>query len=158
MCSRCGPPLPSFDFEVLDGNDLPESWVGRRVGVETVTSPQRLTVGQLQSKSAWRLIVVDDRTGEVRCIPWIVVEAVSLLEEEPHAQTARQEAKRVPRLGDRHALAHGRGVPAAYERFLGWPVAVVLAMLWLGGLALLGLCALALYLVGALLVRTLVGA
>jgi hypothetical protein len=158
MRSRCRPPLPSFELEVLDGNDLPESWVGRQVSVETVTSPQRLTVGQLQSKSAWRLIVVDDRTGEVRCIPWIAVEAVSLLEEEPEAQTARREEKRVPRL-DRHARPHGRGVPAAYERFLGWPVAVVLAMVWLlGGLALLGLCALALYLVGALLVRALAGA
>jgi len=158
MRSHCGPPIPSFDFEVLDGNDLPESWVGRQVGVETVTSPQELTIGQLQSKSAWRLIVIDDRTGKVRCIPWIAVEAVSLLEEEPKAQTARREAKRVPRPGDRHARPHGRGVPAAYEWFLGWPVAVVLAMLWLGGLALLGLCALALYLVGALLVRVLVGA
>jgi hypothetical protein len=153
MRSRCGPPLPSVDFEVLDGNDLPESWVGRQVGVETVTSPQRPTVGQLQSKSAWRLVVVNERTGEVRCIPWIAVEAVSLLEEEPQAQTARREAKRVPRPGDPCTQrAHGRGVPAAYERFLGWPVAVVLAMLWLGGLTLLSLCALALYLVGALLV------
>lgn len=97
MRSRCGPPIPSFDLEVLDGNDIPERWVGRQVGVETVSS-LGITAGWLQSKSAWRLVVVDDRTGEARCIPWVDVEAVSLLEEEPEAQTARREAERVPRL------------------------------------------------------------
>src|SRR5688500_14202346 len=74
-------PPCSLEFEVLDGNDLPHSWVGRKVGVETVTAPGML-VGWLQSKSAWRLIVVEDRTGEVSCVPWIAVEAIVLVEEE----------------------------------------------------------------------------
>ena len=147
MYSRSSPAHPSFELEVLDGNDIPESWVGQQVGVETVSSPE-ITVGWLQSKSAWRLVVVDDRTGEIRYIPWIGVEAVSLLEEEPEAQTARRQAKRATRL-DRHARPE---VPAAYERFPRWPVA------WLVGVALVGLCALALYLIGALLVRALAGA
>jgi len=34
-----------------------------------------------------------------------------------------------------------------YERFLGLPVPVVLTVLWLGGWALVGWCAIALYLV-----------
>jgi hypothetical protein len=153
MRSRCEPPIPSFELKVLDGNDIPESWIGQQVSVETVSSPE-ITAGWLQSKSAWRLVVVDDRTGEARCIPWIEVEAVSLLEEEPEAQTThRRQAKRAPLL-DRHARPHGRRASAAYEPFLGWPVAVVLLV----GVALLGLCALALYLVGELLVRALAGA
>jgi hypothetical protein len=73
-----------LDFEVLDGNDLPNSWVGRKVGVETVTAP-RMGVGWLQSKSAWRLVVVDGRTGEPWCVPWVAVEAIFLLEAEPDA-------------------------------------------------------------------------
>jgi hypothetical protein len=151
MYSRSSPTLPSFELEMLDGNDIPESWVGQQVGVETVSSPE-ITVGWLQSKSAWRLVVVDDRTGEIRHIPWIGVESVSLLEEEPEAQTARRRAPRATRL-DRHARPRGRRVPAAHQRFLGWPVAV-----WLVGVALLGICALVLYLIGALLVRALAGA
>jgi hypothetical protein len=141
-------PLPSFELEVLDGNDIPESWVGRQVGIETVSDPE-ITVGWLQSKSAWRLVVVDDRTGEARYIPWIGVEAVSLLEEEPQAQISYQRPKRAPRLDRRH---HSRGVSAAYERFLGRSV------VWLVGVALLALGVLALYLVGTLLVRALAGA
>jgi hypothetical protein len=133
-------PLPSFELEVIDGNDIPESWVGRQVGVEIVSDPE-ITVGWLQSKSAWRLVVVDDRTGEARYIPWIGVEAVSLLEEEPEAQSASQQAKRAPGL-DRHARPHSRGVSAV----------------WLVGVALLALGVLALYLVGALLVQALAGA
>ena len=74
------PPL-SFEFEVLDGNDLPHCWVGRKVGVETVTAPG-MVVGWLQSKSTWRLVIVDDRTGELFCVPWIAVEAIVLAEEE----------------------------------------------------------------------------
>jgi hypothetical protein len=38
-----------------------------------------------------------------------------------------------------------------YERFLGLPVVMVLAVLWLAGAALLGACALALYLYMSLL-------
>jgi hypothetical protein len=73
--------LSYFEFEVLDGNDLPHSWVGRKVGVETVSAPGML-VGWLRSKSTWRLEIVDDRTGELFCVPWIAVEAIVLVEEE----------------------------------------------------------------------------
>jgi hypothetical protein len=73
------PPLTT-EFEVLDGNDVPHSWVGRKVGVETVSAPG-LVVGWLQSKSAWRLVVVEDQTGEPWCVPWVAVEAVFLFEE-----------------------------------------------------------------------------
>ncbi len=73
------PPF-SPGFEVLDGDDVPHSWVGRKVGVETVTAPG-LVVGWLQSKSAWRLVVVEDQTGEPKCMPWVAVEAIFLFEE-----------------------------------------------------------------------------
>ena len=73
--------LLGFEFEVLDGNDLPHSWVGRKVEIETVTAPG-MVVGWLQSKSTWRLVIVEDRTGEVFCVPWIAVEAIVLVEEE----------------------------------------------------------------------------
>jgi hypothetical protein len=39
------------------------------------------------------------------------------------------------------------GLGRAYERFLAWPRPVVLTIFWLAGVALVGLCALALYLV-----------
>ena len=45
----------------------------------------------------------------------------------------------------------------AYERFLGMPVWVVLAAMWVGGVALLGTCALTLYMVGSVLLRAVVG-
>jgi hypothetical protein len=45
----------------------------------------------------------------------------------------------------------------AYERFLGMPVLVVLGVMWVTGAVLLGSCALALYIVGSLLVRAMVG-
>ncbi len=73
--------LSYFEFEVLDGDDLPHSWVGCKVGVETVSAPGML-VGWLRSKSTWRLEIVDDRTGELFCVPWIAVEAIVLAEEE----------------------------------------------------------------------------
>jgi len=41
-----------------------------------------------------------------------------------------------------------RPSPATYERFLELPVWVVLALLWLSGVALLGSCALILYMLG----------
>ena len=81
-------PPCSLEFKVLDGNDLPHSWVGRKVGIETVTAPG-IMVGWLQSKSAWRLVVVEDRTGEPICVPWVAVEAILLLEEEPEGPMAR---------------------------------------------------------------------
>ena len=45
----------------------------------------------------------------------------------------------------------------AYERFLGMPVWVVLASMWVAGAALLGSCVLALYMVGSMLVQAVVG-
>ena len=48
-------------------------------------------------------------------------------------------------------------VARVYERFLELPVAVVLAVLWLGGMVLLGSCMLGIYLYGSALVRMLVG-
>ena len=50
---------------------------------------------------------------------------------------------------------HG-GTPAAvgaYERFLELPVWVVLAAMWAAGVALLGSCALALYVLASLLLQ-----
>jgi hypothetical protein len=46
----------------------------------------------------------------------------------------------------------------AYERFLEMPVPVVLAVLWVAGVALLGSCALMLYMLGTSLVSVVVGA
>ncbi len=45
----------------------------------------------------------------------------------------------------------------AYERFVGLPVWAILAVLWVAGAALLGSCALALYMVGSVLLRAVVG-
>ncbi len=45
----------------------------------------------------------------------------------------------------------------AYERFLGMPVWVVLALMWAAGAALLGSCALVTYMVGSLVLQALVG-
>ncbi len=42
----------------------------------------------------------------------------------------------------------------AYERFLEMPVGVVLALLWLAGVALLGSCGLVPYAVGSVLLRS----
>ena len=44
-----------------------------------------------------------------------------------------------------------------YERFLGLPVAVVVAVLWLVGAVFAGTCALVVYLGGVVLVQTLAG-
>ena len=148
-------PPHNLEFEVLDGNDVPHSWVGGKVGVKTITA-SGLIVGWLQSKSAWRLVVVEDRTGEPWCVPWVAVEAIFLFEEEPEGPMARKEAKQVAGLG-RRGRSYGRGALAAYERILRRPVMVV-AVLWLGGFTLLGLCVFVLYLVGSLLMGTLRGA
>jgi hypothetical protein len=48
-------------------------------------------------------------------------------------------------------------VARAYEGFLGLPVLVSLAAMWVAGAALLGSCALALYVVGSVLLRAVVG-
>jgi hypothetical protein len=42
----------------------------------------------------------------------------------------------------------------AYERFLKMPVGVVLALVWLAGAAFLGSCALVVYAVGSVLLRS----
>ncbi len=141
-------PTFSSGFEVQDGDDVPDSWVGRKVGVETLTTPG-VIVGWLQSKSTWRLVVVDERTGEPWCVPWVALEAIFLLEE-PEGPVAPKEAQQVAGLG-RHARTYRRVALRAHERFLRGPVMVVLAVLWVGGLTLLSLCVLALYLVGSVM-------
>src|SRR3712207_2300052 len=47
-----GSPPRSFEFEVLDGNDVPHSWVGREVGVKSVTASGRSEehTSELQSR------------------------------------------------------------------------------------------------------------
>ena len=45
----------------------------------------------------------------------------------------------------------------AYERFLGLPVVVVLAVMWVAGATLLGSLALALYIVSSVLLRAVIG-
>jgi hypothetical protein len=45
----------------------------------------------------------------------------------------------------------------AYEGFLGLPVWVVLAAMWVAGAMLLGSCALVVYVVGSVLLRAVVG-
>ena len=49
------------------------------------------------------------------------------------------------------------GVASAYEGFLELPRVVVLLVLWVAGVALLGSCALVLYMAGSMLVRSLAG-
>ena len=49
------------------------------------------------------------------------------------------------------------GVESAYEGFLELPPAVVLLVLWVAGAVLLGSCALVLYWVGSVVVRSLAG-
>ena len=49
------------------------------------------------------------------------------------------------------------GAATAYEGFLELPQAVVVLVLWVGGVALLGLCALVLYWVGRVVVGLLAG-
>ena len=46
----------------------------------------------------------------------------------------------------------------AYERFLQMPVAVVLTVLWVAGVALLSLCVLTLYILGTSLASVVAGA
>jgi len=118
-------PPRSFEFEVLDGNDLPHSWLGQKVGVETVTAPG-LLVGWLQSKSTWRLVVVEDRTGEPWCVPWVAVEAIFLFTEEPDAPRSPETASPLPErallprsgTGDSQEPAQ-RGREPWYKRWFG---------------------------------------
>jgi hypothetical protein len=55
----------------------------------------------------------------------------------------------------RHPCSEADG--RAYEGFLGLPVLVVLAVMWVAGAALLGSCALVVYMVGSVLLLTVVG-
>ena len=56
------------------------------------------------------------------------------------------------------AEASGGLLGITYEGFLGMPVPVVLTLLWFGGMALLGSCALALYALAAMLAQVVTGA
>ena len=49
-------------------------------------------------------------------------------------------------------------IAQAYQRFLGMPVLVFLAVMWVAGAALLGSLALALYMAGSFLVPVIAGA
>ena len=49
------------------------------------------------------------------------------------------------------------GIGRAYKWFLQLPVVIVLTVLWVAGAALLGSCALVLYMAGSVLVRSLAG-
>jgi hypothetical protein len=53
-------------------------------------------------------------------------------------------------------VAQEEGILArSYERFLGLPVSIVLAMMWVAGVALLGSCAVTLHLLGSSLLHIL---
>jgi hypothetical protein len=56
---------------------------------------------------------------------------------------------------DGHARQEAGLVVRSYERFLELPVAIVLALMWVAGAALVGSCALTLYLSGSSLLRIL---
>jgi hypothetical protein len=60
------------------------------------------------------------------------------------------EGRALPGHGEQEGI-----VVSSYERFLELPVAGVLAVMWVAGVALLGSCALTLYLLGSLLLQTL---
>jgi hypothetical protein len=59
---------------------------------------------------------------------------------------------------DRISRVSGGFLGVGYERFLQMPVAVVLTVLWLGGMALLSSCVLMLYTLGTLLASVSAGA
>jgi hypothetical protein len=71
------------------------------------------------------------------------------------AQTPTEVAP-VPK--ERTTSSVSAGIGRAYERFLGLPVWVVLSIMWVGGAALLGACALAVYVVASVLVGIAAGA
>jgi hypothetical protein len=56
-------------------------------------------------------------------------------------------------MNNKHRARIGERTGTAYERFLELPVPVVLAILWLAGVALIGFIVAVLYLYGALLWR-----
>jgi hypothetical protein len=55
------------------------------------------------------------------------------------------------------ALFKARWIEQAYRRFLELPIVVVLVVLWLAGVAVLGIFVLAIYLYGSALMRMLLG-
>jgi hypothetical protein len=55
------------------------------------------------------------------------------------------------------AAPAARKLARAYEGFLGLPVWVVLAAMWVAGAMLLGSCAVVVYVVGSVLLRAVVG-
>ena len=59
--------------------------------------------------------------------------------------------------GSSSAAPTSRRTARSYEGFLGLPVWVVLGVVWLAGAALLGSCALALWVLGSLLVHAIAG-
>lgn len=59
------------------------------------------------------------------------------------------------RFGPHLVAQEGRIIVRSYERFLQLPVAFVLGAMWLAGMALLGSCALTIYLSASLLVHVL---
>ena len=81
------------------------------------------------------------------------------------ARAARTYASLAPAARAERSVAGASDGPAttpkrlarAYDGFLGMPVLVVLAVMWVAGAALLGSCALALWVAGSLLVRAISG-
>jgi hypothetical protein len=71
----------------------------------------------------------------------------------PETAARGETVPRKPRARARLPLTIGR----AFERFLELPVVVVLAVMWLAGVALLGSVALVLYSAGWVLVRAVAG-
>jgi hypothetical protein len=71
------------------------------------------------------------------------------------AQTPTEVAL-VPK--ERTTSSVSAGIGQAYERFLELPVWVVLSVMWVGGAALLGACALAVYALASVLVSIAAGA
>ena len=91
--------------------------------------------------------------------------------EEQKVRDRQPTAKTEPSAGDAYAggmskrshchpvaEASGGSLGIIYERFLGMPVPVVLSVLWLGGMALLGSCVLALYALATLTSQLVTGA
>jgi hypothetical protein len=68
------------------------------------------------------------------------------------------EAERIAEGASSTAAPTPNRMSRAYERFLQMPVLVVLGVLWVGGAALLGSLALALYMAASLLVPVIAGA
>jgi hypothetical protein len=95
----------------------------------------------------------------------------SISRKEQKVQNSQPTTKTEPTAGDVyaegmsershcHPVAEASGglLDIIYEEFLGLPVPMVLTVLWLGGMALLGSCVLALYALAMLLAQVLTGA